>query len=634
MTTKPTQTMNKAAPVSLSIGLVLLLCLSNITIANLHEEATGFIQVNCAPEIEITIDGQSVGISDERTGGLIVRDVAIGPRRLAGHRNRMLVWSDIIDVNPGRVSVVTLSDAGSADMTRHSDAQGVIIMPRSGRLRVQSLPVQSEIYIPAMQIRARKTRDVETWQQIPAGRYTIIAHAIGMTIEEEVMIYPDAATEVIFDFVTGKMTNRTENARQARMEQLQQQAEILRQKRQWVEAHRCLVEAVYLAPDHPELNAQLREAADIVRLLVEQWARDAQTQLRQEQFLEAHESISQILYVDPDHSEARRILPVVRNQLPEPDRLHSAQSPNSAQEVRRIQELWADRLAVPVDYRQRFGITLKLIPPGTFLQGSPGREEHRHSDETQRVVTISRPFYMSATEVTQSQWHRVMQTTARDQRDKVSSAWDMRGEGDDHPIYFVSWHDANAFCKELTRLERQAGHIGPDQRYRLPTEAEREYAARAGTRTAFHTGNSISAEQANYDGRSTYFNGRPGNYRRTIIPVAQFAPNTLGLFDMHGNVAEWCADGYDFYPLREQTDPTGNPDAEQRVYRGGSWNDCPWLLRSAHRSRSEPELRNLRVGFRVVLTLPNESGSTQVVDAPGPDDTANDHRPTPTSRRP
>jgi formylglycine-generating enzyme required for sulfatase activity len=245
------------------------------------------------------------------------------------------------------------------------------------------------------------------------------------------------------------------------------------------------------------------------------------------------------------------------------------------------------------------GVKLELvrIPAGRFMMGSPAggpeadvvreiKEIWREIswgeyDETQHEVTITKPFYMGIYEVTQGQWRAVMGGNPSEFK------------GDDNPVEKVSWDDAMDFCRKLSAKS--------GRKVRLPTEAEWEYACRAGTTTAFNTGATISTDQANYDGNYTYGNGRKGVYRKKTTPAGSFPANAWGLYDMHGNVWEWCSDRYGDYDLTKSKDPQGVSSGTPRVIRGGSWDSDPRRCRSAIRGRLEPGDRYDSVGFRVVL---------------------------------
>ena len=221
------------------------------------------------------------------------------------------------------------------------------------------------------------------------------------------------------------------------------------------------------------------------------------------------------------------------------------------------------------------------VPAGSFTMGSPSSEAGRHADEPQRRVTIARPFAAGVYEVTFAEWDAC--AAAGGCRHRPGDGGWGRGR---RPVIDVSWHDAQAY---VAWLSARTG-----QEYRLLTEAEWEYVARAGTTTPFHTGATISTDRANYDGLSApYGAGVTGQYRARPIETGSLSRNAFGLYDVHGNVAEMVADCYD----------AGAADCTRRVVRGGSWGSRPELVRSAWRSWCAPTLRNLHNGLRVARTL-------------------------------
>ncbi len=222
-------------------------------------------------------------------------------------------------------------------------------------------------------------------------------------------------------------------------------------------------------------------------------------------------------------------------------------------------------------------------PPGTFLMGSPPEEPERSGDETQHRVTLTQGFWMGVTPVTQAQWQA------------VTGGNPSHFQGDNLPVEQVSWGDCQEFC---TKVGAKVG-----RRFRLPTEAEWEYACRAGTTTPFHFGATIGTDQANYDGNYTYGKGKKGKYRKQTMPVGSFPANAWGLYDVHGNVWEWCQDRYGRYSKRVIKDPKGSHNGAAHVVRGGSWVSGPRRCRAAGRSRLAPGGRNDRLGCRVVLCL-------------------------------
>jgi formylglycine-generating enzyme required for sulfatase activity/serine/threonine protein kinase len=245
-------------------------------------------------------------------------------------------------------------------------------------------------------------------------------------------------------------------------------------------------------------------------------------------------------------------------------------------------------------------MTLVRIEPGTFTMGSPAGEEGRSDGEVQHRVTLTRAFYMGTTEVTQAQWKAVMGAGNNPSEFK----------GDDLPVETVSWDDAADYCKQLSQRE--------GKQYRLPTEAEWEYACRAGTTTPFSTGATIGADQANYDSTGTYGAGVNGPSRRQTTMAGSFKPNAFGLFDMHGNVMEWCSDRYSAYPEGPQRDPQGATAGNYRVLRGGAWGVIPRFCRSAFRGIIDADVRATLSGFRVVLDFGAESGTEPIVPPVGP----------------
>ncbi|MEM9155059.1 MAG: SUMF1/EgtB/PvdO family nonheme iron enzyme [Cyanobacteria bacterium P01_F01_bin.33] len=243
------------------------------------------------------------------------------------------------------------------------------------------------------------------------------------------------------------------------------------------------------------------------------------------------------------------------------------------------------------------GIVLDLmsIPADTFMMGSPEDELERFDDEgPQREVAIS-AFLMGKYAVTQAQWRTV---AAMEKVERDLSADPSSFKGEDRPVESVSWEDATEFC---ARLSAQTGRT-----YRLPSEAEWEYACRAGTTTPFHFGKTISPQLANYNGNSKYGSGPTGQYRGSTTPVGSFGvANNFGLYDMHGNVWEWCEDVW--HENYAGAPPGGTPwmeggDQNRGVLRGGSWRNFPRGCRSAFRGRNRPDYQDNGFGFRVACS--------------------------------
>jgi formylglycine-generating enzyme required for sulfatase activity len=271
-------------------------------------------------------------------------------------------------------------------------------------------------------------------------------------------------------------------------------------------------------------------------------------------------------------------------------------------------------------FTNRLGMKFVYIKPGSFMMGSSlspsevaaqygWKEEYYKDEHPQHRVTLTKGFYMQSMEVTVGQWREfargsgykseaetgggVYVWTGEKFEKKAGVFWDNPGfsQTDANPVTCVSWNDAQAFAKWLSRED------GGD--YRLPTEAEWEYAARAGTRTPFYTGDCLSTGKANYRGNYPGKACSKGTYRQKTTAVGTFSPNPWGLYNMHGNVNEWCQDWFKNYSSGSVTDPTGPSSGAGRVFRGGSWYDFAWLCRSAYRSSDEPGYRDSRLGFRL-----------------------------------
>ena len=254
------------------------------------------------------------------------------------------------------------------------------------------------------------------------------------------------------------------------------------------------------------------------------------------------------------------------------------------------QKAAAKALDIPVDSTNSIGMQLKLIPGGTFMMGSPIVQKV----PTQHKVTLSQPFMLGVHEVTQKQYEQVMGSNPSGFKNPQN------------PVEWVSWEDAMEFCRKLSALseERAAGRV-----YRLPTEAQWEYACRAGTTTEYGFGDDASGldKYAWYADNS----GSPTHPEGQTHPVGQKRPNAWGLYDMHGNVQEWCADRHGDYPSGSVTDPIGAQSGTNRTIRGGSWRYDAVACRSAARNATSPHTRGSSMrassfGFRVVCLPPGQ----------------------------
>ncbi|HEV3417651.1 MAG TPA: formylglycine-generating enzyme family protein [Pirellulales bacterium] len=281
---------------------------------------------------------------------------------------------------------------------------------------------------------------------------------------------------------------------------------------------------------------------------------------------------------------------------------------------------WARYLHQAIEERNPIGMTLVLVPPGEFVMGSPESEKdsegYHKANEVQHRVRITRPFYLGAYPVRVRDFRKFVDEShykTESERDG-KGGWGMvngrmqqdptinwRNPGfeqtDESPVVEVSWNDAIAFCDWLTSKEAK--------NYRLPTEAEWEYACRAGTTTAYSFGDSCNGTQANCNGFFPFGTDVKGPYLKRTSKVGSYTPNQFGLFDMHGNVCEFCSDWYEHYyhKVSPVDDPPGPPSGLGRITRNGSWFHPAVACRSADRGGGEPTRSGLDTGLRVVREL-------------------------------
>lgn len=255
-----------------------------------------------------------------------------------------------------------------------------------------------------------------------------------------------------------------------------------------------------------------------------------------------------------------------------------------------------DKKDPPKHFTNSIGMKFVWIKPGTFMMGSPEGEKLRQFFEFQHKVTLTKGFYMGVYAVTQEQWQEIM-------GNDNNPSW-YKGEKN-LPVESVTWPACQEFLKKLRQKDKMP--------YRLPTEAEWEFACRAGTKTPFHFGETISTDQANFDGTFPFANGKKGVFRKKTTPVGSFPANAWGLHDMHGNVYQWCQDWYGTYPKTGVLDPPGKTDivdpqgpktGTHRVLRGSLWNSQPQTCRSAARENWVPdESRHEGIGLRVCFSM-------------------------------
>ncbi len=268
-------------------------------------------------------------------------------------------------------------------------------------------------------------------------------------------------------------------------------------------------------------------------------------------------------------------------------------------------------------WRQEFtnsvGMKLVRIPAGRFMMGSPAEESHRDEDEGPRhEVEITRSFYLGAYEVTQEQYNKVMEWNPSFFAATGGGKEQVQGQNtSQHPVETVSWDEAVQFCAVLSGRaeEKRAG-----RRYRLPTEAEWEHACRAGVPSSlpFHAGDRLAAADANFDASKPYGGAEPAEARNQTCPVGRYPPNRFGLFDMHGNVREWCADWYDvkYYEYSPKKDPLCPRKTDRRVVRGGSWRATAAQCRSAFRGSEAAVVGPDRPGMGAPGATPGRDNAT------------------------
>ncbi|MDP2431614.1 MAG: formylglycine-generating enzyme family protein [Pseudomonadota bacterium] len=359
----------------------------------------------------------------------------------------------------------------------------------------------------------------------------------------------------------------------------------------------------------------LAQSGDRLWLLPEQ--ENGQSRLGMPQWLagiEVRETGGSRRYLSPDGQaqELARLAPGQRTTLATPGLRHTVsqlQRPTWAREFGR------DGYGVYADL-EIAGVTQRLrwIEPGEFWMGSPEDEPERIDREVPRHrVLLTQGYWLSDTACTQAFWQGVMGSNP--------SHFKEGEEAPHRPVERVSWDDVQEFLGKLQ------AHL-PGAEAVLPTEAEWEYACRAGTQTPFSFGANITTEQVNYEGNHPYAGGEKGQFRETTVPVQSLPANDWGLYEMHGNVWEWCADGQRQYKGRSETDPQGAKDegVARRVVRGGSWFDFAGGARSAFRDASGRVLRGLDLGFRFALRSP-EPG-TGAAEPPGQEGGAEGRSPT------
>ena len=350
-----------------------------------------------------------------------------------------------------------------------------------------------------------------------------------------------------------------------------------------------------------ELGLTEAEVESISKPILDAAEEDHQEKVRQVEKLVAADSETDVTDNQPLNLTVSPSATSVTHPLPPPLQLRSLHFQTATIDTNKGGEISyrSEQADYFIEELGNAALEMVAIPGGTFLMGSPDNELGRDNSESPQHRVTVQPFFMGKVTVTQAQWKAVALLPKANLDLKTNPS---KFRGNDRPVEQVSWHDAIEFCDRLCTKTGKP--------YRLPSEAEWEYACRAGTTTPFHFGETIAADLANYDGKYIYGSGVKGQYRKETIAVASFPPNAFGLYDMHGNVWEWCSDcwheDYQGAPIAEST-WTDRKSAKKRL-RGGSWYVTPGYCRSAKRGGSTPDSRpgsrHDVIGFRVVCPTP------------------------------
>ena len=376
-----------------------------------------------------------------------------------------------------------------------------------------------------------------------------------------------------------------------RIEELHERAAVYDESHCYEEACSCLEEISedFLHLRDEDLYKRVKSSRDRSREL----SAEIRSRASRLQYSGLREMIEEYLELHPGDAEMQEILSELPTAPPSPPRPSLLVAPFDSRQAAAAQEAWAKHLGVSVEVSNSLGMKFRVIPPGTFDMGSPTSERMRSNDETLHKVTITQPKLLGVYPVTQGEWTRVMGSNPS-HFNTVSGQDTSR-----FPVECVSWEDCQEFLRKLN-----AEHGLEGFRYRLPTEAEWEYACRAGTVTPFWFGGELNGQQANCDGNYPYQTGK-GPYLERPSVVGSYGANPFGVYDQHGNVDEWCGDWYDddYYSSSPVEDPQGASSGSSRVLRGGSWLNNAFNCRAAYRFLFEPSRRDYGVGFRVLCEL-------------------------------
>jgi formylglycine-generating enzyme required for sulfatase activity len=568
----------------------------------------GFIQVKSEAGVRIFLDGKDSGSTARDLGGLVIQDVLPGTYVIQARKEGFRAQEMRVSVLPGAVHLVYVLPFRE----RAGAAAEAAITQYTGTLIIRSVPVDCRLRIPDLLMDAQQSEPEYRNDAIPAGAYDIEATALGQTLKQTVTVEADRTADVLFNFVRGEVqvvmaqpapavtkvpapaapTAAAIEQLEALLQATERELGEVRGELQAAKDTVDLTKIRGMMERRDELDRKKRDLSFELNAM-RQRGRDETESARREDaerkhkaFAASYAEFTRILR-DPDlpaELKARAWQDVCKSWAVEP-----------GASVGRL--LWDEARTAPYKVLSRVvqlegGVELELVEivAGVFAMGS---EDGDDDEKPVHPVSIARPFWIGKYEVTQAQYRA------------VTGSMPAHFRGDNRPVENVTWLDADGFCKRLTEREKKAGRLLGSETFRLPTEAEWEYACRAGTTTSFSYADQLAPALANYDVSQGAPKPRPTPARETL-PVGSFKPSPWDLYDMHGNVWEWCADWYDreYYGRSPQLNPFNVRPSGAMVCRGGSWINPASFCRSANRNSGDPRQANHMTGFRVVLGPP------------------------------
>jgi len=568
----------------------------------------GQIEIGGQPGAQVLLDGLPKGTIPADDASLRLGQIPAGEHRLKIARQGFQSPEISILLGPGSTArYVVKSEKGKFVIESAGESK---IAAQTGALLVQTLPLNCTITIPGLKLEAqRKAKDEWRVNDVPSGDYPCTLEALGKVLRADIPIRPGVTTALYADFLQGKVENRS-----VWFSKASQKPE--------AEPQASPIGAVEGSSDHPvtpeELVAEAESNCAAIKGAIKQLDAELgggglglqateKLKLRADwsRLLEAAEENRRKAADDLDHCRqdcfekdyaAFREIAEASPGLPSPLRstivasawhdlvqrwavAGTGESPVPL--FWAYGKVWVQSKPIPGSPIQIPELRLRLvwIPPGKFMLGSPAEEPGKDADEQpQTAVTLTRGFWLGKSEVTQGEWQAIM----------GNNPSHFTGAGERAPVEQISWEDAMEFCRRITDRERQAGRLPDGYCYTLPTEAQWEYACRAGSAEA----------DADTLASRAWFGADSGN---TPHPVAQKKPSLLGLYDMQGNVWEWCLDWKGDYPGGRVVDYYGPAVGSLRIFRGGAWADPELGCRIALRCGGDPSSRSDKIGFRLCL---------------------------------